>query len=155
MTTLTTFLTFDDQAEAAADLYLSIFDQGKKGEVRRMGTSSEAKVMTVSFELFGRPFIALNGGPKFSFSQGISLFVSCDTQDEVDRYWDRLVEHGATPVQCGWITDKFGVSWQIVPAGMLDYLGHADREKASRAMAAMLQMQKLDLAGVKRAFDGA
>jgi predicted 3-demethylubiquinone-9 3-methyltransferase (glyoxalase superfamily) len=109
-------------------------------------------VMSLTFEILGQTFMALNGGPSFKFSQGISLFVSCDTQAEIDRYYARLTD-GGQEVQCGWLTDKFGVSWQIIPKKLGSLLGASDREKAGRALQAMLQMKKLDIAALQRAFE--
>ncbi|MCX6219027.1 VOC family protein [Spirosoma sp.] len=140
MPKITTFLTFNNQAEEAATLYTSIFKNSKIIQIRRLPTGP---VMSVSFELDGREFIAMNGGPSFTFSLGTSLFVHCDTQEEVDMYWDKLTE-GGEPGQCGWLKDKFGVSWQIVPEALGRLLGDKDPEKAKRAMQAMLQMTKID-----------
>ncbi len=151
MPQITTFLTYNNQAEEAVRHYLSVFEEG-----RIVGTMSgpNGSVLSVTFELFGRPFIALNGGPSFTFSQGISLFVGCDTQAEIDRYWTRLVEDGGKEVQCGWLVDKFGVSWQIIPKALGEMLGDKDAAKAGRAMQAMMKMKKLDVAVLKRAYDG-
>lgn len=151
MPTMTTFLTYDDQAETAAKLYVSIFD----GQIVRIMRGPGDSVLGVDFELFGSPYIALNGGPTFRFSPGISLFVSCDTQDEIDRYWSKLLEAGGSEVQCGWITDRFGVSWQIVPKLLGSLLASAERDKSGQAMQAMLQMKKLDIGALQRAYDGA
>ncbi|ADB42293.1 VOC family protein [Spirosoma linguale] len=140
MPKITTFLTFNNQAEEAATLYTSIFKNSKITQIRRLPTGT---VMSVSFELDGLEFMAMNGGPSFTFSSGTSLFVHCDTQEEVDMYWDKLTE-GGEPGQCGWLKDKFGVSWQIVPEALGRLLGDKDPEKAKRAMQAMLQMTKID-----------
>jgi len=149
MQKITTFLTFDDQAEAAAAHYASIFKSSKI-----VSTSGPpGAVMAVTFELEGQRFIALNGGPSFSFSQGISLFVSCETQDEIDALWDQLCA-GGTPGRCGWLTDKFGVSWQVVPPVLGELLGHPDRATSQRVLQAMLQMSKLDIATLQRAARG-
>lgn len=150
MPSLTTFLTYDHQAEAAAAFYVSVFD-GKV--VSTMG--APGAVMAVTFELLGQRIIALNGGPTFSFSEGFSLFVGCDTQAEVDTYWQALTADGGKEGRCGWLVDKFGVSWQIVPNVLGRFLGDSDRDKAGRAMSAMLQMNKLDIAGLERAHRGA
>jgi predicted 3-demethylubiquinone-9 3-methyltransferase (glyoxalase superfamily) len=157
MPEITTFLTYVDQAEEAARLYVSIFENGKVVSTSRYGDAGpgpKGSVMSVTFELFGRTFHALNGGPTFSFSQGISLFVSCDTQAEIDRYWSGLTANGGKEVQCGWLVDRFGVSWQIIPKALQPLLMDADPARAGRAMRAMLQMKKLDIAALKRAADG-
>lgn len=150
MPEITTFLTYDDKADEAVRLYLSIFEDGKITSTMKNGD----KVFSVSFELFGKPFVALNGGPSFTFSQGISLLVTCDTQAEIDRYWEKLTANGGKEVQCGWLTDKFGVSWQIVPRGLAELLGDKDPAKAGRAMQAMMKMKKLDIAALRRAHAG-
>ena len=154
----TTFLTLNDQAEEAVRHYLAVFEEGRIISTSRYGDGAPApkgSVMSLTFELLGKTFIALNGGPSFSFAQGISLFVGCDTQAEIDRYWAKLTEGGGKEVQCVWLEDKFGVSWQIVPKALGDYLGGKDAAGAARAMKAMLQMKKLDIAALKRAYDGA
>ena len=151
MPTITTFLTYDNQAEAAVRYYLSVFEHGKIVDTTHLGDGGP--VLSITFELLGQTFFALNGGPSFSFSPGISLFVSCDTQSEIDRYYDRLSD-GGKEVQCGWLVDKFGVSWQVVPKVLGELLGSKDRVKADRALQAMLQMRKLDIAALKRAYDG-
>lgn len=151
MQKITTFLTYDNQAEEAAKLYTSIFPGSR---IVSTSPGPGGTVMSVTFELFGQTFMALNGGPTFKFAQGISLFVSCDTQEEIDAYWSKLCEGGGKPVQCGWLTDKFGVSWQIIPKILGELFGAKDREKAGRAVQAMMGMQKLDIAALKRAFEG-
>ena len=150
MPKITTFLTYDNQAEAAARHYLSIFEDGKiVSSIPGPGGAG----LSVTFELFGQTFIALNDGPTFTFSQGISLFVHCDTQAEVDRYWSKLTE-GGKEGQCGWLVDKFGVSWQVVPNVLGELLGDKDPAKAGRAVQAMMKMKKLDIAALKRAHEG-
>ncbi|NUP08157.1 MAG: VOC family protein [Polyangiaceae bacterium] len=151
MPTLTTFLTFNDQAEEAVRHYLSIFESGK---IHRVVPGPGGKALTVDFELFGQRMVALNGGPTFVFSQAFSLLVTCDTQAEIDRYWAKLTADGGKEVQCGWLTDKFGVSWQIVPKALMEFIGSKDQAKAGRAMQAMMKMQKLDIAELQRAYDG-
>jgi predicted 3-demethylubiquinone-9 3-methyltransferase (glyoxalase superfamily) len=151
--TITTFLTYDGTAGEAARFYTSIFPNSKVTSEQRYGPAGpgrEGSLMTATFELDGQEFMALNGGSSFSFAQGISLFVECETQDEVDRYWEKLSE-GGEKGPCGWLTDRFGVSWQIVPRRMNELLADEDREKANRAMAAMLKMRKLDIAELERA----
>jgi predicted 3-demethylubiquinone-9 3-methyltransferase (glyoxalase superfamily) len=157
MPTITTFLTYDDQAEEAVQLYLSTFENGRIVTTSRYpegGPAPAGSVLSLTFELFGQTFIALNGGSSFSFAQGISLFVQCDTQEQIDRYWSKLTA-GGKEVQCGWLVDKFGVSWQIVPRILGDLLQDKDKAKAGRAMAAMMKMKKLDIAALERAHDGA
>ena len=157
MQTITTFLTYDDRAEEAVKLYTSLFPRSRVNRTTRYGDAGPGKkglVMTIEFELAGQPFVALNGGPSFSFSQGISLSVSCETQAELDLLWEGL-SAGGKPIQCGWLTDRFGVSWQIVPARMGELIGDPDPAKARRTMEAMLKMVKLDIAALQRAHDGA
>jgi len=157
MPTITTFLTYNNQAEEAAHHYLSIFESGKITSTTRSpegGPGLKGSVLSVTFELFGHTFYALNGGPSFTFTQGISLFVSCDTQDEIDRYWTKLTEDGGKEIQCGWLVDKFGVSWQIAPKVLFPMISDSDPAKAGRAMQAMMKMKKLDIATLKRAYDG-
>ena len=152
---ITTFLTFDGIAGEAVEFYTSIFPSSKVTSERRYGPAGpgpEGSLMTATFELNGQEFMALNGGPSFSFASGISLFVDCETQAEVDEYYDRLSE-GGEEVACGWVTDKFGVSWQIVPRILGELLADEDSEKANRVMEAMLQMRKIDIDGLKKAAD--
>jgi predicted 3-demethylubiquinone-9 3-methyltransferase (glyoxalase superfamily) len=155
-TSITTFLTYDTQAEEAAKLYTSLLD-GKIKETMRYpagGPKPEGSVLSVTFELFGQTYIALNGGPTFTFAQGFSLMVQVDTQAEIDRLWNALTADGGKPVQCGWLVDRFGVSWQIVPKQLGEMLSHKDKAKSGRAMQAMMGMQKLDVATLRAAFDG-
>lgn len=155
-TSITTFLTYDTQAEEAAQLYTSLFG-GKITETSRYpagGPRPEGAVLSVTFELLGQTYIALNGGPSFNFGPGFSLMVQVETQAEIDRLWTKLLEDGGKPVQCGWLVDKFGVSWQIIPKQLGGMLSHKDRAKSARAMQAMMGMQKLDLAQLQAAFDG-
>jgi predicted 3-demethylubiquinone-9 3-methyltransferase (glyoxalase superfamily) len=157
MPEITTFLTYVDQAEEAVRHYLSVFENGKIISTAARNESApgpKGGVFSLTFELFGRTFIALNGGPSFTFTHGISLFVSCDTQAEIDRYWAGLIEGGGKEVQCGWLVDRFGVSWQIVPKILSQLLGDKDATKAGRAMRAMLKMKKLDIAALERAHEG-
>ena len=157
MSKITTFLTYNDQAEAAVKLYTSLFPRSRVVQTTRYGDAGpgpKGSVMTIAFELDGQPFMALNGGPSFTFSQGISLSVSCETQTELDLVWDGLCA-GGKAIACGWVTDRFGVSWQIVPAGIEKLVGDPDPVKAKRAMEAMLKMVKFDIAALKRAHDGA
>src|SRR5467141_1655581 len=150
---ITTFLWFDGKAEEAANHYVSIFKNSKILGVARYGDAGpgpKGSVMTVQFQLEGRGFIALNGGPQFKFTEAISLLVNCETQKEVDELWSKL-SAGGEEGPCGWLKDKFGLSWQIVPVALPELLGDPDREKAQRALAAMLKMQKIDIAELERA----
>jgi len=153
---ITTFLTFDTQAEEAAKLYTSLLDGKIKDTMRYPagGPKPEGSVLSVTFELLGQTYIAFNGGPSFTFSQGFSLMVQVETQAEIDRLWTKLIENGGKPVQCGWLVDKFGLSWQIVPKQLGAMISDKDRAKSGRAMQAMMGMQKLDLAKLQAAFDG-
>lgn len=156
MQKITTFLTFNNQAEEAINLYVSIFPNSKILTISRYGEGAPmpaGTVMSASFELDGQQFTALNGGPMFTFSPAISFFVKCDTQAEVDYYWEKLTE-GGSEEPCGWLKDKFGLSWQIIPNALGELIGHPDREKAGRALQAMLQMKKIDIAALRAAFDG-
>ncbi len=156
MQKITTFLWFDTQAEEAALFYTTIFKNSKITNTSRYGKAGpmkEGSVMSVSFVLDGQEFIALNGGPDFKFTEAISLFVNCETQDEVDELWGRLTE-GGEEVQCGWLKDKYGLSWQIVPLGLMDLLYSSDADKSRRATEAMFSMKKLDLAKIRQAYDG-
>jgi predicted 3-demethylubiquinone-9 3-methyltransferase (glyoxalase superfamily) len=148
---ITTFLTFADETEQAVAFYTSVFDDSR---ILSTTPGPGGELMSATFELAGQEFFALNGGPTFSFSQGISLFVDCETQAEVDELWERLSE-GGEPGPCGWLTDRFGVSWQVIPRALGELLGDEDREKADRVMQAMLQMSKIDVEGLRRAYDGA
>jgi predicted 3-demethylubiquinone-9 3-methyltransferase (glyoxalase superfamily) len=153
MQKITTFLTFDDQAEEAVDHYTSVFENSRVLSKRYYGDAGpgeKGSLMTASFELEGQEFMALNGGPSFSFAQGISLFVSCETQEEVDELWEKLSEGGEKNV-CGWLTDRFGISWQIVPRALGELLDDPDRDKANRVMTAMLGMSKIEIAGLEAA----
>lgn len=153
MQKITPCLWFDTQGEEAAEFYTSIFENSKIVNVTRYGPAGprpEGTVMTVDFELDGQPLVALNGGPEFQFDEAISLQVSCETQDEVDWYWNRLSE-GGEEGPCGWLKDKYGLSWQIVPRILPELVGSADPEKSQRAMEAMFQMRKLDIATLQRA----
>jgi predicted 3-demethylubiquinone-9 3-methyltransferase (glyoxalase superfamily) len=153
MQKITTFLTFDDQAEEAVDHYTSVFENARVLSKRYYGDAGpgeKGSLMTASFELEGQEFMALNGGPSFSFAQGISLFVTCETQEEIDELWERLSEGGEKNV-CGWLTDRFGISWQIVPRALGELLDDPDRDKANRVMNAMLGMSKIEIAGLEAA----
>jgi predicted 3-demethylubiquinone-9 3-methyltransferase (glyoxalase superfamily) len=159
---ITPCLWFADQAEDAAAFYVGIFPNSRIKTVTRYGQAGHdihgrppGSVLTVDFELDGQPFTALNGGPVFTFNEAISLQVMCATQQDIDYYWDKLTAGGDPKAQqCGWLKDKFGVSWQVVPAGMAEILNDPDRAKADRAMSALLQMKKPDMAELKRAYEG-
>jgi predicted 3-demethylubiquinone-9 3-methyltransferase (glyoxalase superfamily) len=153
MQKITPFLWFDTEGEEAARFYTSVFPNSKIGEITRYGSAGprpEGTVMTVSFELDGQRFVALNGGPDFTFSEAVSFLVNCDTQDEVDSYWSTLSE-GGEEGPCGWLKDKFGLSWQIVPKRLPELLSDPDRERAQRVMAAMLKMRKIEVDELERA----
>ncbi|HJD82786.1 VOC family protein [Kitasatospora aureofaciens] len=148
MQKITTFLWYDDQAEAAAAFYTSLFPNSRVTGVTRYGEAGPGEpgsVMTVEFELDGRPYAALNGGPEFTFTEAISLQVECDDQREVDELWAKLTADGGQEGPCGWLKDRFGLSWQITPRVLLDLIGDRDRAKSDRVMAAMLRMQKIDI----------
>ncbi|MFZ0404918.1 MAG: VOC family protein [Nitrososphaeraceae archaeon] len=154
-------LWFDDQGEEAAKFYTSIFKDSKIGDVTRYGKEGyeihgreEGTIMTVEFEIEGQKFLALNGGPIFKFNEAISFQVYCETQEEVDYYWEKLSEGGDEKAQqCGWLKDKYGVSWQIVPTILIKMLKDKDSEKSQRVMKAMLQMHKLDISTLKKAYE--
>jgi predicted 3-demethylubiquinone-9 3-methyltransferase (glyoxalase superfamily) len=160
--TIAPCLWFDDQAEEAATFYVAIFKNSKIVNILHYGNAGRdvhhrppGSVMTVAFELDGQHFTALNGGPLFKFNEAISLQVYCDTQEEVDRYWEKLSRGGDEKAQqCGWLKDKFGVSWQVVPKVLPDLLDDQDSDKSQRAMVAMLRMKKIDIAELKRAYAG-
>jgi predicted 3-demethylubiquinone-9 3-methyltransferase (glyoxalase superfamily) len=150
MLTITPFLWFDTQAEEAMNFYASIFPRSKVIAVNR----AQGRVMSVQFELEGQRFTALNAGPQFQFSEAISFFVGCETQQEIDDLWTKLTADGGAPSRCGWLKDKFGLSWQIVPNTLGRMLSDPDGEKSGRAMNAMLQMEKLDLKRLEDAYSG-
>jgi predicted 3-demethylubiquinone-9 3-methyltransferase (glyoxalase superfamily) len=156
MSKLTACLWFDTEGEEAARFYTSVFPNSRITGVSHYGEAGPRKagtVMTVEFELDGQPFVALNGGPDFSFSEAISYQVSCETQEEVDRYWSTLSE-GGEEGPCGWLKDRFGLSWQIIPTALPRLLSDPDRERAQRVMAAMLQMRKIEIDELERAAAG-
>jgi predicted 3-demethylubiquinone-9 3-methyltransferase (glyoxalase superfamily) len=159
---ITPCLWFDNQAAEAAKFYVSLFNNSAVGAVTRYGREGfeghgrpEGSVLAVSFRLEGQEFTALNGGSQFKFSEAISFIVRCETQTEVDRYWDKLGEGGDERAQqCGWLKDKYGVSWQIVPAALFEMMAATDSRKSGRVMRSMLQMKKLDLAALPQAYEG-
>lgn len=152
---ITPFLWFDSQAEEAAKFYTSIFKNSKVGSVTRYaegGPGPKGGVMTVAFELDGQQFVALNGGPQFKFTEAISFVVNCETQAEVDEFWEKLSE-GGEKVQCGWLKDEYGLSWQIVPTVLGEMFQDKDPARSQRVMKALLQMKKLDIQGLKKAYE--
>jgi predicted 3-demethylubiquinone-9 3-methyltransferase (glyoxalase superfamily) len=153
---ITTFLWFDNNAEAAVNFYVSVFKNSRilfSVPYSEAGPGPTGSIMTIEFELDGQKFTALNGGPHFKFNEAISLVVHCETQDEVDYFWEKLSE-GGQKVECGWLKDKFGVSWQIVPNVLTELLRGGDKAKLDRVMKAVMQMKKLDIAGLQRAAAG-
>ena len=158
MPRITPNLWFDTESEEAAAFYTSIFPNSRITTVTRYTEAAPREagmVMTVEFELDGQRFVAINGGPQFSFDEAISFQIDCRDQEEIDRYWERLLEGGGTESQCGWLKDRFGVSWQVVPEGMDQVFADPDPARAQRAMEAMLKMVKLDVAALRAAADGA
>jgi predicted 3-demethylubiquinone-9 3-methyltransferase (glyoxalase superfamily) len=156
MQKITPFLWFDNQAEEAAHFYTSIFKNSKIGKISRYGDAGpgpKGSVMVASFELNGQEFIALNGGPQFKFTEAISFVVNCETQDEVDHYWEKLSE-GGKKSQCGWLKDKFGLSWQVVPTALGKLMSDPNPDTSKRLMQAMLQMTKIEIATLERAHGG-
>lgn len=155
MQKITPFLWFDKQAEEAANFYVSIFNNSRIVSISRYGAEGpgpKGTVMVVAFQLEGQEFVALNGGPGFPFSQAISFVINCETQEEVDEFWEKLSRDGE-PNRCGWVKDKYGVPWQVVPTILGKLLQDKDAEKSARVMKAMLQMNKLDIARLKRAYE--
>ncbi len=158
MQKITPFLWFDDQAEEAVKFYTSVFENSKVGRILRYGEEAAkasgrpaGSVLTIEFEIEGQKFVALNGGPLFKFNESISFVVNCETQEEVDYFWDNLKADGGEESACGWLKDKFGVSWQVVPTVLIDMLHDKDPRKSERVMQAMLQMQKIDINKLKEA----
>jgi predicted 3-demethylubiquinone-9 3-methyltransferase (glyoxalase superfamily) len=155
MQKITPFLWFDDKAEEAMNFYVSIFKNSKRGRISRYGEAGpgpKGTVMVATFQLEGQDFIALNGGPHFKFTEAVSFVVNCETQDEVDAFWEKLSEGGAKG-QCGWLKDKYGLSWQIVPTVLGELMSDPDPEKSKRVMQAMLQITKIDIKGLKQAYE--
>jgi predicted 3-demethylubiquinone-9 3-methyltransferase (glyoxalase superfamily) len=150
---ITPCLWFDDQGEEAATFYTSVFPNSRITEVRHY--PENGKVSTVSFTLDGKEHVALNGGPQFRFTEAISLQVFCETQEEVDHYWSALLEGGGEESMCGWLKDRYGMSWQVTPTILMELTADPDRDRAARAFAAMLKMSKIDIAELLRAADGA
>jgi predicted 3-demethylubiquinone-9 3-methyltransferase (glyoxalase superfamily) len=156
MQKITPFLWFDDKAEEAMNFYVSIFKNSKIGSVSRYGDAGpgpKGTVMVATFQLDGQEFMALNGGPHFKFTEAVSFVVNCETQEEVDEYWEKLSE-GGEKSRCGWLKDKYGLSWQVVPTILGKLMQDKDAEKAKRVMEAMLQMDKIDIKTLKQAYEG-
>jgi predicted 3-demethylubiquinone-9 3-methyltransferase (glyoxalase superfamily) len=151
MLTVTPYLWFDNQAEEALTFYATVFPRMQQLSVTRMVDH----VMMAEFEIEGQKFMALNGGPMYKFNEAVSFFVSCKTQQEIDTLWEKLTADGGEPGRCGWLKDKFGLSWQIVPAALGGLMSSGDPAKAQRVGAALMSMNKLDIAGLQKAFDGA
>src|SRR5262245_48245995 len=157
MQKITPFLWFDGNAEEAVNFYTSIFNNSKITAISRYsdaGPGPKGSVMTASFQLEGQEFVALNGGPMYQLTPAISFVINCETQEEVDYYWEKLTQGGAE-VQCGWIKDKYGLSWQVTPTVLMKMIKDKDPVKVSRVMQAMMKMVKLDIEGLQRAYDGA
>ena len=152
MQKITPFLWFDGNAEEAMNFYVSVFKNSKAGKVQRAG--ADGPVFSVTFNLDGQEFYAMNAGPMFKFNEAVSFFVNCNDQDEVDYYWNKLTSDGGEESRCGWLKDKFGLPWQIIPEALGEYLGSSDQAAAGRAMQAMMQMKKIDVAKLKEAHDG-
>jgi predicted 3-demethylubiquinone-9 3-methyltransferase (glyoxalase superfamily) len=151
MKKITPFLWFDTQAEEAMNFYVSIFKNSKVGGVSR---GPDGKAFTVSFELDGQEFMGLNAGPQFKFNESISMYVNCENQAEVDYFWNKLIEDGGEESMCGWLKDKYGLSWQIIPKQLSELMGDPDPVKSKRVMDAMLRMQKIIVADLQKAYDG-
>jgi len=161
MQKITPFLWFDNNAEEAVNFYVSIFKNSKVGKVTRYNEASskaagrpEGSVMTLEFQLEGQNFVAINAGPHFKFTEAISFVVDCGSQEEVDYFWEKLTADGGQESQCGWLKDKYGLSWQITPRVLIEMIGDKDPQKAQRVMEAMLQMKQIDIATLKRAYEG-
>lgn len=161
MKPFTICLWFDNEAEEAAKYYTSIFKNGKLGQVTHYTNEGfeqhhqpAGKVMTAEFEVNGQRFLGLNGGPDFKFNESISLVINCDSQAEIDMYWDKLTANGGNPIECGWLKDKYGLTWQVVPTALEKMMSDEDQVKSDRVMHAMLQMKKLDLAKLQDAYRG-
>lgn len=153
MNKVTPFLMFDDQLDAAMNFYTATFPNSEIRNVARSG--DDGPISSAEFVVGGQSFLAYNGGPYFTFSEGISLYVDCEDQNEVDEYWEKLIEAGAKPTQCGWITDPFGITWQIVPRRFVELIRDKDAKKVQAVMKAIMTMQKLDVALLEKAFDEA
>jgi predicted 3-demethylubiquinone-9 3-methyltransferase (glyoxalase superfamily) len=153
---ITPFLWFDKQAEEAAKFYVSVFKNSKMGAITHYTgeepTGKKGDVLTVSFELEGQEFVALNGGPDFKFTEAVSFVVNCESQEEVDYFWEKLIAGGGKEIECGWLRDKYGLSWQVVPTVFFTMIQDKDEERVRRVMKAMMQMKKFDIARIQDAF---
>ena len=161
MQKITPFLWFDDQAEEAVNFYTSLFKNSKIGRIFRNPQEAAEKtgrpvgsVLTIEFEIEGQKFVALNGGPLFKFNESVSFVINCETQEEVDYFWGKLIADGGEDSACGWLKDKFGLSWQVTPTVLIDMLQDSDEKKSGRVMQAMLQMQKIEIPKLKAAYGG-
>ncbi len=157
MQKITPFLWFDGQAEEAVNFYVSVFKNAQVTGMSRCGEEGpgpKGSVLTVMFELDGEKFVALNGGPQFKFTEAVSFVVNCESQEEIDHYWEKLSAGGGEKVQCGWLKDKYGLSWQVVPTSLEKFMQDKDAARSQRVMHAMMQMKKLDIAALERAYDG-
>lgn len=156
MQKIKTYLWFDNNAEEAVNYYISIFKQGKVESATRWpkGHPQEGQLLVMEFSLFGQQYVALNGGPQFKFNEAISLMVICEDQAEVDHYWTNLTSNGGEESMCGWLKDRFGLSWQITPKQLMAAISDKDQAKAGRAMEAMMKMKKIDVRKIQEAFDG-
>ena len=156
MQQITPFLWFDNQAEEAANFYTSIFPNSRITGITRYGNGAPGpagQVMTVAFEINGQKFTALNGGPHFKFTEAVSFVINCETQEEVDSYWNALTADGGEESQCGWLKDRFGLSWQVVPKALIETVQGPDQEGAKRALAAMMQMKKIEISKLEEAYN--
>ena len=156
MQKITPFLWFDGKAEEAMNFYVSLFKNSRAGNVTRYGDAGpgpKGSVMSATFQLEGQDFYALNGGPQYKFTPAVSLFITCETQEEVDMFWEKLSEGGRKD-RCGWLQDRYGLSWQVIPSALGRMLGDEDPAKANRVMQAMMQMDKIDVAALQQAYDG-
>ncbi len=158
---LTSCLWFDGNAEEAAKFYVSVFKSGKLGRISHYPNEGqdvhlqpEGRVLVVEFELDGQQFLGLNGGPQFKFTEAVSFIIACDTQQEIDYYWEKLTADGGQPSQCGWLKDKYGLSWQVAPSKIGDWLTDPDKKKSARVFAAIMPMGKIDLATLEKAYNG-
>jgi predicted 3-demethylubiquinone-9 3-methyltransferase (glyoxalase superfamily) len=157
MPKISPFLWFDTQAEEAAKFYVSVFPNSKITTVVRTGEAGpgpKGSVLTVAFQLDGKEFVALNGGPNFKFTEAVSFVIDCKNQEEVDHYWSKLLEGGGKESQCGWLSDRYGLSWQVTPTILLEMINDPDPKKSARVMAAMMKMVKIDIPTLKKAYEG-
>ena len=158
MQKITPFLWFNTEAEEAVDYYVSVFKDARKGKVLRWtdeGPGAAGSVLTVEISIFGQDFVALNGDPQFKFNESVSFVINCDTQEEVDYYWNRLISDGGEESMCGWLKDKYGLSWQVTPVALLKLIGDHNQKKAANVMRVMMTMKKLEIAPLQKAYDEA